>query len=231
MQARRAIFATALSFSLMTIPAWGAPAAALGTVIAADRAHVGEAKAEVGTTVYGGDSLSTEVQGSVQVRAGKARLLLLSSSSAVVSDVEGAPAAKLLNGAATFSTGNAHAFTLFAAAAAIRAQTDVPTIGQVSYIGPKELLVHATRGSLLITVDNDTQIVAEGTSYRVLLDQPEEMAQGPAGAGTPNTGSRRRGGGLALKAGRSRFLIVTVATTGVVTYLAVAEALESAQRP
>jgi len=54
MQARRAIFATALSFSLITIPVWGAPTAALGTVIAADRAHVGEAKAEVGTTVYGG---------------------------------------------------------------------------------------------------------------------------------------------------------------------------------
>jgi hypothetical protein len=230
MQAQRAIFATALSFSLMTIPAWGAPAAALGTVIAADRAHVGEAKAEVGTTVYGGDSLSTEVQGSVQVRAGKARLLLLSSSSAVVSDVEGAPAAKLLNGAATFSTGNAHAFTLFASAAAIRAQSDAPTIGQVSYIGPKELLVRATRGSLLITVDNDTQIVAEGTSYRVLLDQPEEMAQGPEGAGS---GKNEWPGGRhePRKAGRSRFMYVAGGLTAVATYLAVSEALESAQRP
>jgi len=147
MQARRAIFATALSFSLITIPAWGAPTAALGTVIAADRAHVGEAKAEVGTTVYGGDSISTELQGSVQLRAGKARLLLLSSSSAVVSDTQGAPAAKLLSGAATFSTGNAHAFTLFASAAAIRPQTDAPTIGRVSYIGPKELLVRDSRVS------------------------------------------------------------------------------------
>src|SRR5271165_626824 len=165
MLAQRAVFATVLSFSLITIPAWGTPTAALGTVIAADRAHLGEAKAEVGTTVYGGDSLSTEAQGSVQVRAGKARLLLLSSSSAVVSDSEGAPSAKLLNGAATFSTGNAHAFTLFASLAAIRAQSDTPTIGQVSYIGPKELLVHATRGSLVVTVLNDTQLVPEGTSY------------------------------------------------------------------
>jgi hypothetical protein len=230
MQARRGIFATVLSFSLMTIPAWGVPTAALGTVITADRAHVGEAKAEVGTTVYGGDSLSTEPQGSVQVRAGKARLLLLSSSTAVVSDTEGAPAAMLLNGTATFSTGNAQAFTLFASAAAIRAQTDVPTIGQVSYIGPKELLVHATRGSLVVTVDNDTQLVPEGASYRVLLDQPEEMAQGPEGAGSgkqegPGSGHSPR------KAGRSRFMYVAGGLTGVVTYLAIAEALESAQRP
>lgn len=230
MQARRAIFATALSFSLMSIPAWGAPTAVLGTVIAADRAHVGEAKAEVGTTVYGGDSLTTELQGSVQVRAGKARLLLLSSSCAVISDTEGTPAAKLLNGAATFSTGNAHAFTLFASEAAVRAQTDAPTIGQVSYLGPKELLVRATRGSLVVTVDNDTQIVAEGTSYRVMLDQPEEMAQGPEGAGS----GRDRGLGSGRpprRAGRSRFIYIAGGATAVVTYLAVSEALESAHRP
>jgi hypothetical protein len=230
MQARRAIFATVLSLSLLTLPAWGAPTAALGTVIAADRAHVGEAKAEVGTTVYGGDSLSTEVQGSVQVRAGKARLLLLSSSSAVISDPEGAPAAKLLNGAAKFSTGNAHAFTLFASAAAIRAQSDAPTIGQVSYIGPKELLVRATRGSLVVSVDNDTQVVPEGTSYRVLMDQPEEMAQGPEGAGSSRDGGPGSGHSP-RKAGRSRFMYVAGGLTGVATYLAVSEALESAQRP
>jgi len=226
----RAIFATALSFGLITIPVCGAPTAALGTVIAAEGAHVGEAKAEVGTTVYRGDSLSTELQGSMQVRAGKARLLLLSSSRAVVSDSEGAPAANLLSGAATFSTGNAQAFTLFASAAAIRAQTDAPTIGQVSYLGQKELLVHATRGSLVVTVDTDTQIIPEGTSYRVLMDQPEEMAQGPAGAGSgksewPGTHHEPR------KAGRSRFIYVAGALTAVATYLAVSEALESAQRP
>jgi len=230
MQAQRAVFATVVSFSLLTIPAWGAPTAALGTVIAADRAHVGEAKAEVGTTVYGGDSLSTEVQGSVQVRAGKARLLLLSSSSAVLSEAEGAATAKLLNGAATFSTGNAHAFTLFASAAAISAQTDAPTIGQVSYISPKELLVRATRGSLVVIVDDDIQVVAEGASYRVLLEQPEEMAQGPEGAGSgkdrgPGSGHSPR------RAGRSRFMYVAGGLAGVATYLAVSEALESAQRP
>jgi len=226
----RAISAAALSLTLITIPAWGAPTAALGTVVAADRAHVGEAKAEVGTTVYGGDSLTTELQGSVQVRAGAARLLLLSSSNAVVNDSEGAPAANLLRGSATFSTGNAHAFTLFASSAAIRAQSDAPTIGQVSYIGQKELLVRATRGALVVTVDADTQIVAEGTSYRVLLDPPEEAAQGPAGAGSGGNGPAGRGG-PPLRAGRSRFLIVTSAVTGVLTYLAVSEALESPARP
>lgn len=226
----RAVSVSALSLSLISFPAWGAPTAPLGTVIAADRANVGGAKAEVGTTVYGGDALTTEVQGSVQVRAGAARLLLLGSSNAVVNNSEGSPSANLMRGAATFSTGNAHAFTLFASTAAIRAQSDAPTIGQVSYIGPKELLVHATRGALVVSVDADTQIIPEGISYRVMLDQPEEMAQGPTGAGAPSNGPFGRGG-PPLKAGRSRFLIMTTALTGVVTYLAISEALESPARP
>jgi hypothetical protein len=119
---------------------------------------------------------------------------------------------------------------LFACAAAIRAQADAPTIGQVSYIGPKELLVRATRGSLVITVDNDTQLVPEGSSYRVLLDQPEEMAQGPEGAGSGKEGAPGSGHSP-RKAGRSRFMYVAGGLTGVATYLAISEALESAQRP
>ena len=234
MQGLRALYAAAVGVSLACVPLWGASStpsmAALGTVIAADRAHVGDAKAEAGTTIFGGDSLTTEVQGSVQIRAEAARLLLLGSSSAVVNDSEGAPAARLTRGAATFSTGNAHAFTLYASTAAIRAQSDAPTIGQVSFLGEKELLVRATRGALVVTVDSDVQIISEGTSYRVLLDQPEEMAQGPAGAGAPGNGPRGRGG-APLKAGRSRFLIVAVGVTGVATYLAVSEALESPHRP
>src|SRR5208282_1857420 len=106
MQCLRAICAAALGLSLVCAPVWGATTpnvTPLGTIIAAERAHVGEASANVGTTVYGGDRLSTEMQGNVQVRAGAARLLLLSSSAAIVNDNEGAPSAKLLRGTATFS--------------------------------------------------------------------------------------------------------------------------------
>ena len=220
MQGLRGFFATVLAASFATVPVWAGPATALGTVIAADRAHVGQASAEVGTTVFGGDRLSTEAQGSVQVRSGAARLLLLSASSAVVNDNEDAPSAKLLNGTATSSTGNAHAFTLYASTAAIRAATDAPTIGQVTYINEKDLLVKATRGGLLVTVEDETQVIPEGTSYRVLLDP-----QGPAG-GAP--GGR---GGPPLKAGRSRFLFVATVTTAVVTGFFISEAPESASRP
>ena len=43
---------------------------AFGTVVSADRAHVGNANATVGSTVLSGDTLNTEKFGSLQVRAG-----------------------------------------------------------------------------------------------------------------------------------------------------------------
>jgi len=233
MQRLRAICAAALASSLTCMPTLAAATpnvTPLGTVIAAERAHVGQANADIGTTVYGGDKLSTDLQGSVQVRAGAARLLLLSSSAAVVNDSEGAPSAQLLLGTATFSTGNARAFTLFASKAVIRPQTDVPTIGQVIYLSEKELLVTARRGGLTVTVEDETQVIPEGTSYKVLLDPSAEAAQEPAGAGSGNQGPTKGGGGP-LKAGRSRFLIMATAITGAATGVAIYKALESPDRP
>lgn len=231
MHGLRATFAALFTLSLATVTVWSVPppASVIGTVIAADRAHVGQASADVGTTVYGGDRLTTDLEGSVQLRAGAARLLLMSSSGAVVTDTEGAPSANLLFGTATFSTANARAFTLHASTATIRPQTDSPTIAQVGYLSKDELIVTARRGSVSVTVEDEMQLVPEGTSYRVLLD-----AQGPEGAGAGkedrNRSSSRR---LAppLKAGRSHFLILTSAAVGVITFLAVSEALESPDRP
>jgi hypothetical protein len=230
MQRLRAIFAAALSVTLATAPLMGAPTASvLGTVVTAERAHVDEGIASVGTTVFAGDRLTTEEQGSVQIRAGAARLLLLGASSAMVNDGEGTPSAKLLLGTATFSTGNAHAFTLYASKAAIRAQSDAPTIGQVRLLNAKELLVTSKRGPLSVTVDGETQTIEDGKAYHVYLDPDMAAAQGPAGAG----GGQGPGGkgGSPLKAGRSRFLIVVVAVTAIATYFAVSESLESPSRP
>lgn len=232
MERLRALCAAVLICSLIGAPIWSAPAGnvtPLGTIVTAQRAHVGEASADVGTTVYGGDWISTEPQGSVQLRAGAARLLLLGSSSAVVNDSEGAPSAKLLSGTATFSTGNAHAFTLFASKAAIRAKTDLPTIGQVTYVSDKELLVTARRGGLTISVEDETQTIAEGTSYRVLLDPTD--SQGPAGAGSGQGPAGSGSGGGPLKAGRSRFLLLATAFIAAGTVIAIYFAYESGDRP
>src|SRR5437899_5560579 len=150
----KGILALLVSFSLLTTPVWAAPASSLGTVVYADRAHVGAAQASVGATIFAGDRLSTDQSGSVQVRASAARLLLSSSSNATFSQDDASPAATLTFGSATFSTANSKAFALHVGSAVIRPNTDQPTVGRVTVLTPKELIVKSTRGSLSIAVED-----------------------------------------------------------------------------
>ena len=227
----QAVIAVVVSLSLFVLPTNGAPASAIGTVTSATGARIGAATASVGSTVFVGDHLSTERFGSIQVRAGAARLLLSGASSADVAELKGAtPAARLTSGTAVFSTAHARAFVLHAAKADIRAKTDEPTVGQITYVNDKELRVRCSRGALAITVEDETQFVAEGMSYRVILDPDSyyateaAAAQGPQGAGTRN-------GRPPLRAGRSRFLLIAIVVIGVATGVALYEALQSPDKP
>lgn len=225
----REIVAAILVSCLLMTPVWGASAGALGTVVASDRASVGGAGAAVGTTVFAGDNLSTADAGSVQLRTSAAQFLLAASSTATVHEDSGMPAATLLRGSATFSTANANAFALNALGAIIRPKSDDPTIGQVTVLGEKQLLVKCTRGALTITVGDDSRVIAEGSSYRIVLDPTEsEEAQNqppPQGSGTRGTG------GSPLKAARSKFVWYATAAVALVTFFAIQEACESPDRP
>jgi hypothetical protein len=220
----RALVAAVLSLTLLISPLWATPSAAFGTLVFANRARVGSASASVGATVFSGDRLTTDEVGSVQVRAGAARLLLASASSATLSQDEASPAATLTAGTATFSTANSKAFVLHVATAIIRPNTDQPTIGKVTLLNPKELVVKSIRGSVQIAVEDDVREIPEGEAYRVVLD-PNADPQGPRGAGTKGMG------GPPIKAAKSRFIWYAVAITAGVTFFVAYEAWESASKP
>jgi hypothetical protein len=138
------------------------------------------------------------------------------------------PEATLLRGTATFSTSNAKAFALNAITAVIKPRSDEPTVGQVTMLGQKQLLVKCTRGALTITVGDDSRVIAEGSAYRIVLDPSAEEAQDqppPQGAGAKGSGRPP------LMAAKSKFVWYATAAVAVVTILAVQEALESPDRP
>ena len=226
----RAFVSVVLSLLFVVSGAMGASASPLGTITSAFGAHVGAANATVGATVFGGDKLSTLQTGSLQVRTGAARLMLSGGSAATVSDVNGTPSATLQQGTAVFSTANAKAFVLRASVAEIRAETDQPTVAQVTYVNKDELIVRSTRGSMAITVDGETQTVPEGMAYRVILDPDSyptaaSAPQGPQGAGAKGSGRPPH------RAGRSRFLLIAIVLTSAATGVALYEVLQSPSRP
>lgn len=221
----KALPATLLSLALLTSPLFAAPSAALGTVVFANRARVGDAGTSVGATVFSGDRLSTDNVGTVQVRVSAARLLLSSSSVAMLAQEETGPSATLTAGTATFSTANSKAFALHVATAVVRPNTDQPTIGKVTVLGPKELIVKSVRGSLQIAVEEDVREIPEGAAYRVVLDPNAPPPQGPSGAGTKGMG------GPPIKGAKSNFIWYAIAITGAVTAYVASEVFESPDKP
>lgn len=218
--------AGAVSYLLFQTVVLSAANSPMGAILYAVRAHVGTATASAGTTVFGGDQLSTEQNGNMQIRAGAARLLLSGSSSATLRDVNGAPAATLLSGTAVFSTVFAKAFTLLAARAAIRPCDDVLTIAQVSIETPKQFLVRSSRGALTVTVDGETKIIPEGEAYRVTLDaEAAPEPQGPRGVGTKDFPSTKK------PPARSNFYRLVAVGGAVGAYFIVDVALESPDKP
>lgn len=224
----REIVAACLVSCLLMTPVWGAATGALATVVSSDRGSVGGAGAAVGTTIFDGDKLSTAELGSMQLRTGKARFLLSASSAATVTENGGMPTATLLRGSGTFSTANANAFTLNALTAVIKPQSDEPTIGEVTVLGEKQLLVKCARGVLTITVGDDSRAIPEGSAYRIVLDPSANEAQDqppPQGAGAKGNGRPP------LRAAKSKFVWYATAAVFLATFFAVQEALESPDRP
>jgi hypothetical protein len=198
---------------------------AFGTVVSADRARVGSANATVGTTVLSGDTLDTDKFGSLQVRAGGARLLLTSLSQVTWTNGESGASATLKNGTAIFSTANAKAFSLHAGTALIRPNSDAATVGSVTILNPKEFAVSCSHGALAISVEDDTKIVAEGTAYRVVLDPDDPQAQDTNNPPPVFTQKAPR------KSGRDRFLMFVLIFGGVAAGIGIYLALESPDRP
>ncbi|HYL09984.1 MAG TPA: hypothetical protein VEU31_04545 [Candidatus Acidoferrales bacterium] len=170
-----------LSLSLSLAPASVGTSTPLGVVTAAERAQLRALPANKGDSVFDGDTLSTDMVGLLQVRAIAARFQLAVNSVATVTQTPSGILTTLTRGTEVWSAARAGAIELHASQARIRPVSDGPTVGQVTLVSPKELLVTARRGALEITVEDETQIVPEATSYRVLLDPPDP--QQPQGAG------------------------------------------------
>jgi hypothetical protein len=232
MQSLRPVVAAFLVLAMGLTPGWGASGPAFGTVVAAEGANVGGGSLSAGTTVFGGDKLFTVATGSVQLRAGAARLLLTGDTTAVLGKDQGSPAASLTRGTAVFSTATSKAFVMHVGSMAIRPERDQPTVAQVTVVGPKQLMVRSTRGSVSVAVDDDVRIIPEGMAYRIVLDPTEaELAAADAADQDPQgVGSGRRAG-RPRRAGRNRFVWFAIGVTAIITGLALSEALESPDRP
>jgi hypothetical protein len=69
---------------------------------------------------------------------------------------------------------------------------DTKTIGQITVIDPKTLYIYARQGSLSFLYEDETEVIPEGKSYKVVLDPPDDTT-GQPGNPTPSPNRRHRG--------------------------------------
>jgi hypothetical protein len=176
-----------LSVGLIGIPSFAANEKPLGLVTQASEAHLGSATVAIGTTVYPGDTLATEEGGTVRLKVGGSQFYLLSSSSATLSANSTAVNAAVARGTVGFSSNGTDQLALEIPEGTVRAANGQPGYGQVTIIGPREVIVTAYRGALVLDNDGDLHEIAAGKSYRVTMDlDSASEPQGPAGAGGNN---------------------------------------------
>ncbi len=218
----RSFLALILAVSLLPFTSLAAaqPARALGQVLQSEGGHLGQAVATPGAAVFAGDTLSTEEKGKLHVRTGAAQLYLLANSTASLSDTGQGVTATLLRGTVVFSASISRALELRASTARLRAKGDAPAVAQVTLLGPKELLVSCRRGALEFAVNDESDVIPEGASYRVLIDPPPALVNDT----NPNP---------PLRAGKRNlaFLFVIIGAAGAVTGWVIHKALESPDRP
>jgi hypothetical protein len=181
----RHLIATAIAFSLAADPS-SARVAAVGFISHADGAYIGEIPASPGTSIYDGDRLYTEADGSLRLTVGTSALHLAAQTSLTVrlphsgqeTEVE------LAEGTLLFSSAKPPAIAVRAHAAWIRCAASFPVAAQISIVNAKELRVHAQRGSLQFTYGGETAVIPEGVAYRVILDPDDDPANTSAGSPT-----------------------------------------------
>lgn len=152
----------------------------LGVVLEADRAHVNTTPVTDGTTVYDGDRFSTEAGGMLFLQ-GRGAVFELNAESAVTvrSRATGAQGteAELSRGTLVFKAERSTAVEVVARDARIWPASEMRTIGEVSVVGANELHVYARRGSLQLLYRGETETIAEGETYRVILDPSDDEGQ------------------------------------------------------
>jgi hypothetical protein len=213
----RCVLIAILIAGLLNIPAYAADEKPLGLVTQAENAHIGNAKVAIGTTIFPGDTLATEAGGALRLNFGSSQLYLLSASSATLSQNASATMVHAVVGHGTvgFSSNGTDHIELEIPQGILRAANSEPAYGQVTIVGPLEVVISTYRGTLSLDHDGEVRDIPAGRSYRVTMElEPAAAAAQPqAPAGVGGSGTKR-----ALNTATLAWALVAVGAAGGVAY-------------
>lgn len=209
----------AQSPALMAAPPAAASVPAMGVILQAQRANVGNGPATTGSTIFDGDLLQTEKDGTMRVRLGSSQAYLFNYGAATVHQSPDGFSANLTRGGIVLSSASGQKFSLVSDGATIQPSTSQPTVAVVTWVSPKELLVASSKGPLSVTMGDETKTVADGSSYKMIIDPAAAAAAAP----TPGSPAVPQ----ATRTGSNLFLLVLLGATVIAVTVGVVLAVES----
>jgi hypothetical protein len=174
---------------LLNLPAMATGDKALGMVAEAEHAHLDGVSAVSGATIYAGDAIDTENPGVLRLRLGTGQLYFSGASAATLSEHSGVAGVKLVRGTASFAVPDSTQFEIETPAGTFRGSGKNATRGQVTITNPNELIVWAVRGDLILDNDGELHTIAEGKTFRVVI---EDQSGSQDQDNTPPKNTRRR---------------------------------------
>jgi hypothetical protein len=213
--------------SLLNLPAFAANEKPLGMVIQAQEALIGTAQVAIGTTVYAGDTLATDMNGTLRLKVGGSQMYLLASSSATLSQNSEMVHALVSRGTVGFSSNGTDQVGLEIPEGIVSAANGQPAYGQVTMTGPREVVIAAYRGTLVLDNDGELHMIPAGKSYRVTMDlepaatKPQEAA-GVGGKDHDIVSPKRR---------HLVFDLIVLGAAGIGSYFIFREVSESPSAP
>lgn len=154
--------------------------APLGVVVIGQKAMLGSVPIASGTSLFDGDTVSTQDQGTLRISLGAAQVWLGQNSALSLHKTAAGIEARLETGMMRFS-GAAGAPLQFRVLDALVQPKQPTAAGQLAVITPNEFQVGSTTGTLSVDVDGDVRTVEESTAYDATLSSADPQMPQVAG--------------------------------------------------
>ncbi len=155
----------------LAAPCHAQEASIAASVVNATNARAGTSPASTGATIFSGDLLRTESDGSIQLQAGRTQFVLLPDSSLRLFRNAGKITVELERGAVNYATAAAgEDITLYASDVRIVPVTSELTSGQVAIVSRCEVRVASDHGSVNVISAKQNTLVQQGQATRVFSE-------------------------------------------------------------
>ncbi|HTZ47824.1 MAG TPA: hypothetical protein VMH20_09550 [Verrucomicrobiae bacterium] len=159
-----------LASPFYVVPPSIAANASLGVL--ATHAHLEEAVAFPGLSVYEGERLSTEADGRLGIRAGRSILTLGERTEVWLIPLGGGLHVDMSQGSLHFVSVEHEPMEIHVAEALVSSAGTQESQGSVTLLGPKTLQITAERGDLNFSFQGEIRTLPQGQTYRIYLDDP-----------------------------------------------------------